>query len=248
MKKIVYILSFLIVIACDNENAGDCFQTSGALIQEEVAVSQFNKILVNKDVELILKEGTEHNVIVETGKNLLNDIDVLVTDGKLILTDNNSCNYVRDYGITKVYVTAPNIIEIRSSTQYDISSDGVLTYPNLTILSEDFGAPDSYTVGNFRLQINNNSFSLVFNNLSNCFISGQTNTLNINFASGDSRFEGANLIAQNVVVNHRGTNSVIVNPQQSITGVIRSNGDVISKNEPSIIDVDVLFKGQLIFE
>lgn len=248
MKKIVYILSFLIVNACDNENAGDCFQTSGALIQEEVAVSQFNKILVNKDVELILKEGTEHNVIVETGKNLLNDIDVLVTDGKLILTDNNSCNYVRDYGITKVYVTAPNIIEIRSSTQYDISSDGVLTYPNLTILSEDFGAPDSYTVGNFRLQINNNSFSLVFNNLSNCFISGQTNTLNINFASGDSRFEGANLIAQNVVVNHRGTNSVIVNPQQSITGVIRSNGDVISKNEPSIIDVDVLFKGQLIFE
>lgn len=249
MKKLLYIAYFLLVIiACDSENAGNCFQTTGGIVQEEVVVSSFDKILVNKDVELVIKEGAVHKVIIETGKNLLSDVDILVTDEELILTDNNSCNYVRDYGITKIFVTAPNITEIRSSTQYDISSDGVLTYPSLKILSEDFGAPDSFTVGNFRLEIDNSSFSLVFNNLSNCYISGKTNNLNVNFASGDGRFEGANLEAQHVNVNHRGTNDMIVNPQQSIKGVIRSNGDVISKNEPSIIEVDILFKGRLIFE
>lgn len=248
MKKLLYIIYFVFIAACDSENTGNCFQTSGAIIQQEVTVSSFDRILVNRDVELILKEGATHKVIIETGKNLLNDVNVLVTEGELVLTDNNSCNYVRAYGITKVFVTAPNITEIRSSTQYDISSDGVLTYPSLKILSEDFNAPNSYTTANFRLQIDNNSFSLVFNNLSNCFVSGQTNNLNINFASGDGRFEGANLIAQNVVINHRGTNDMVLNPQQSISGVIRSNGDVILKNQPIFVNVSVLFKGQLIFE
>ena len=173
MKKIFYILVFGLIIACDSEDAGDCFQKAGSIIQKEMTLNSFDKILVNRDVELIIKEGITQSVIVETGKNLINDVIVEVVDGRLILNDNNMCNYVRDYGITKVFVTSPNITEIRSSTQYDISSDGVLTYPVLTVLSEDFNAPGTFNVGDFRLQINNDNFRVVFNNLSVCYVSGQ---------------------------------------------------------------------------
>ena len=62
------------------------------------------------------------------------------------------------------------------------------------------------------------------------------------------RFEGENLIAQNVSVFHRGTNDMIVNPQQSITGSILSTGNVISVNQPPIVDVEEVFNGRLIFE
>ena len=134
------------------------------------------------------------------------------------VTDNNNCNFVRSYGITKVFVTSPNILEIRSSTQYPISSNGVLTYPNLTILSEDFFAPNSFTVGNFSLEIDNSNFNVVFNNLSNAFISGKTNDLNVTFASGNSRFEGRDLVAQNVKIWNRGSNDMILNPQNEIKG------------------------------
>lgn len=248
MKKLIYIVSFLLIVACDSENAGDCFQKTGAIIQKELTVDVFDKILVNRDIELIIKEGVTQKVIMETGKNLINDVEAIVLDGKLTLTDNNSCNYVRDYGITKVYITSPNITEIRSSTQYDISSDGVLTYPSLTIYSEDFNAAESFTSGNFNLEINNNSFSLVFNNLSNCFVSGQTNNLNVTFASGTSRFEGRDLMAQNVQLWNRSSNDMIVNPQQSIKGKILGTGDVISINIPPIIEVEEVYKGRLIFE
>tara|TARA_R110001583_G_scaffold126551_3_gene278110 strand:- start:70 stop:816 length:747 start_codon:yes stop_codon:yes gene_type:complete len=248
MKKLIYIASFFLVVACDTENAADCFQKTGAIIQEEVTVDVFDKIFVNRDIELIIKEGEAQKVVIKTGKNLINDVEARVVDGKLTLTDNNLCNYVRDYGITKVYITAPNITEIRSSTQYDISSDGILTYPGLTILSEDFSAPESFTNGNFNLEIDNDSFRLVFNNLSNCFISGQTNNLNITFAAGTSRFEGRNLIAQNIQLWNRSSNDIIVNPQQSIKGLISGTGDVISVNTPSIIEVEEVYKGRLIFE
>ena len=235
------------LFSCNSENASDCFQTTGTSIQQEISVSAFDKILVNRDIELIVKEGVEQKVIIETGKNLLNDVEAIVLDGKLILTDNNSCNYVRDYGVTKIYVTAPNITEIRSSTQYEVRSDGVLTYPTLTILSEDFNEPDSFTNGNFTLEIDNANFTLVFNNLSNCFISGKTDNLDITLASGTSRFEGANLIAQSVVFWNRSSNDMIVNPQQSIIGRISGTGNVISVTTPPIIEVQELYKGRLIF-
>ncbi|MBP0903081.1 head GIN domain-containing protein [Mariniflexile gromovii] len=247
MKKLGYILISVLMMACNSENVGDCFQTTGSIVQQEISVSTFDKILVNRDIELIIKEGIEQKVIIETGKNLLNDVKAVVEEGKLILTDNNTCNYVRDYGVTKVYVTSPNITEIRSSTQYNIISDGVLTYQNLTVLAEDYSAPDSFTNGNFKLQLDNDNFNLVFNNLSNCYISGKTNNLNITLAAGTSRFEGANLIAQNVVFWNRSSNDIIVNPQQSLTGRISGTGNVISVTEPPIVDVQEVYKGRLIF-
>lgn len=248
MRNLVGIMLLFLITACDSEDANNCFQKTGAIIQQEVVVSNFEKILVNRDVELIVKEGTEQRVVIETGENLINDVTVLVTDNRLILTDNNGCNYVRGYGITKVYVTAPNITEIRSSTQYDVSSDGVLTYSSLTVLSEDFNVPGTFTVGNFKLEIDNNNFSLVFNNLSNCFISGKTNNLNLTFAAGTSRFEGRNLIAQNVQVSNRSSNDMIVNPQQQIKGKISGVGNVISVNRPATVQVEELYKGRLVFE
>lgn len=248
MKKLIYMVLLFLIVACDSENAGDCFQKTGDIIQQVVVVDTFDKILVNRGIELILKQGTEQKVLIEAGKNLLNDVEVFVDEGKLILTDNNTCNYVRSYEITKVYVTSPNITEIRSSTQYNISSDGVLTYPSLTVFSEDFSAPESFTNGNFRLQIDNSSFNLVFNNLSNCFISGKTNNMNITFAAGTSRFEGRDLVAQNIVIWNRSSNDMIVNPQQSLKGKISGTGDVISVFKPLIVDVDQQYKGKLIFK
>ncbi|SFD11618.1 head GIN domain-containing protein [Algibacter pectinivorans] len=248
MKKLIYILFLIVGIACDSEDAGDCFQKTGDIIQQEVTVASFTKLLVNRDVELVIKQDATQSVIIETGKNLLNDVTAEVVDGRLTLTDNNTCNYVREYGVTKVYVTAPNITEIRSSTQFDIRSDGVLTYPELTILSEDFGAPGSFNVGDFRLQIDNTSFRVVFNNLSVAYITGQTENLSVTFASGTSRFEGRNLVAQTVSVNNRGSNDMIVNPQQEITGTISGIGDVISVNTPPIINVEEVYRGRLILE
>src|SRR5690606_26191168 len=199
------------------------------------------KILVNENIEMILKEGPGQKIVVETGENLLNDIVVEVIEGELILTNNNSCNYVRDYTSTKIYVTAPNITEIRSSTQFDISSDGVLTYPDLIIYSEAFR--DAYqTTGNFYLELNNESFRLVFNNLSNCFISGSTNNLNINFAAGNCRFEGENLLAGTINVYHRGSNDIIVHPVESITGNLYGTGDLILVNQPETVEVEQHYK------
>ena len=248
MKKIISILSLMIIVACNSEDASDCFQTEGNLVQQEVTVTAFERILVNRDIELIVKEGLEYSVIIETGENLLNDVLAIVVDNQLQLTDNNSCNYVRDYDITKVYVTTPNLKEIRNSSQYEVSSDGVLTFPELSLISEDFNAPGSFTVGDFRLQVAIEDLDIVSNNISSFYISGTVSNLDIGFFSGAGRFEGENLIAQKVNVYHRGSNDMIVNPQVSLSGELRGTGDLISVNEPATINVEQFYTGMLIFD
>jgi hypothetical protein len=248
MKKIISILSLMIIVACNSEDASDCFQTEGNLLQQEVTVTAFERILVNRDIELIVKEGLEYSVIIETGENLLNDVLAIVVDNQLQLTDNNSCNYVRDYDITKVYVTTPNLKEIRNSSQYEVSSDGVLTFPELSLISEDFNAPGSFTVGDFRLQVAIEDLDIVSNNISSFYISGTVSNLDIGFFSGAGRFEGENLIAQKVNVYHRGSNDMIVNPQVSLSGELRGTGDLISVNEPATINVEQFYTGMLIFD
>lgn len=248
MKKLIFIVILTVIFSCDKEDASDCFQTEGTTIQQEVLVTPFENILVNRDIELIVKEGSDYEVVIETGKNLMNDVKAVVVDNKLQLTDNNTCNYVREYGITKVYVTAPNISVIRNSSQYEVSSEGILNYNQVTLICEDFNVPGSFTVGDFRMQVNSDKLRIVSNNISSFYITGQVDNLVVSFYSGAGRFHGESLIAQNVDVFHRGSNDMFVNPQQSLTGELRGTGDLISLNNPPTVEVEQFYIGELIFQ
>jgi len=247
MKKIIYILSILTLIGCNSENAPDCFQNAGDIIQKEFAVDDFTKITVFKNMELIVTDDPIHGVLVETGEFLMDDIEVKVIEGRLSLTDNNGCNLTRDYGVTKVYVSAPNLTEIRNSSQLTVRSNGVLNYDDLDLLSEDHSG-DFYNVGVFDVEVNSENLKVVINNLTTTYIRGTSTNIRISHASGDGRFEGRNLIVDNASIYHRGTNDIIVNPQVSLTAELVSTGNVIVTNTPPSVTVSELFNGRVIFE
>lgn len=239
----------LFLTSCNSENASDCFQNAGDLIRVRADVPAFTTITVFENLNVVLKQGDEQLVEIETGEFLLNEVSAAVEEGRLVLRNENSCNYVRDYGITTIYVTSPNISEIRSSTGGLISSDGTLNYTNLSLLSESFNNPESETTdGSFELELAAESVSILVNGIAYLKLSGAAANLSVNIAAGDSRIEAENLIAQNVNINHRGSNDIFVNPQQIIRGVIRGYGDVISINRPTEVEVEELFNGRLIFQ
>ena len=71
MKKIIGLFILVLIFACDSEDANDCFQTKGNNIQQEFLVENFEKILVNRGVELFIEQGDVYTVIVESVKILL---------------------------------------------------------------------------------------------------------------------------------------------------------------------------------
>nr|WP_298794369.1 head GIN domain-containing protein [uncultured Allomuricauda sp.] len=248
MRKGIISYLTLILIACNGENTPDCFQNAGDLIRTTTEVPNFTTITVFENINLVLKEGAEQQVEIETGEFLQNEVTASVADDRLILRNENGCNFIRDYGLTTIYVTSPNITEVRSSTGLLISSDGVLNYPNLNLISESFINSESETTdGSFDLTLNAENVQITVNGIAFFKLAGESSNLNVLVAAGDSRIEAEGLVAQNVIMNHRGSNDIIVNPQSSISGVIRGTGDVISINRPPEVNVEELFNGKLIF-
>ena len=247
MKKILYISFILLFVACNDENASDCLQTAGTIIQQEFNVDSFNKILVHEKIELIITEGDEQKVIVETGENLLPDITVEVVNNEIILTNNNSCNFFRDYDTTKVYITTPELVQIRNASEYNVSSNGVLTFPSLYLIS--LGDKTDYlAVGDWYLDIENTSLKIWSNGIANFYLTGSTDTFNVNYSNGDTRLEAEDFICKNIVVSQISSNDMLLYPTESITGSILSTGDIILYNTPPTIEIETYSIGKLIIK
>jgi hypothetical protein len=247
MKKLFYFFTILILASCNSEKAGNCWQTAGEKIQKEFVVDNFTKIVVHDKIELIITQGPIQKLVVETGENLMPDIAVSVTDHRLIVINNNTCNFFRDYGITKVYVTSPNLTEIRNASEQNITATNTLTYPSIYLMS--LGDKRKYlAVGDFNLSIQNDKVKILSNGVATLHLTGTTTNLDIKFGNGNTRFEGENFKAKNITINQVSSNDMLIFPIESLTGSIHSVGDVISFNKPPIVDVDVQNSGQLIFK
>lgn len=246
MKKriLFYILLLSVLHSCDTPDANDCLQTEGNTVNETFQVASFDKISFGDRIRLVLKQGPEQSVVVQTGENLLPEINVSVSNQTLKITDQNVCNLVRDYGITTVFVTAPDITQIRNASRWEIRSDGVLSYPNLVLLSNTNPEQKS---GDFYLDLDTENLTVIANGVSVFYVTGQANFATVRFTDEQPRFEGAALQVNHLTVFHRSANDMIVNPIESIMGELRGVGNVISINRPPTVDVEEFFTGRLIF-
>ena len=252
LKKYLLIFPFLgllLFMACDTEDAPDCFRTSGRMIEKEFQVEPFEELIVYEGINLFLIQGAEHRVVVETGENLINEISAEVVEGRLILRNDNSCNFVRDYNVTKIYVTVPDLKWLQNAGNRVIKSVGELHFPVIWLRSlNQERAKGVYTVGDFDLHLVSDHVRVTGDDFSNFFLRGSTDYLNLYIANGDGRVEAQDLIAETVEIQHRGTNKLFVNPQQVLKGEIRSTGDVISVNRPPVVQVETFYTGKLVFE
>src|SRR5210317_430288 len=248
MKKLIFILLVVMSFACNSEDAGDCLQTAGTITQVEVDVDPFTKITVHRRVALEIKEGPVQKVVVETGHNLQPDIQLQVLDNELIIRNNNECNFFRDYGITKVYVTVPNLTSIRNASELNITSNGVLTFPELYLRSS--GEKNDYlAVGDWHLTIKNTKVRIWSNGIANFYIHGTTDVLDVFFSDGDTRFEGQEFQAKMIIAKNVSSNDMLLYPVEEITGTIHSTGDIILYHVPPIMSVEELNDfGQLIIK
>ncbi len=241
MKQLFVVICILSVLSgCDNANVPDCLKTRGDEVVATVMTAPFSSLSINNEFEVVITSGNAQQVRLTTGANLADEITFEVIDGLLTISNNNSCNWARRYEMPVVEITHPNITSIRQNGGGIIRSNGMLNYPDLTLISEK-------SSGNFELELSADKLVIVNNDLSNYYITGTVTNLTVGFFSGDGRFEGANLMAEDVSVFQRGTNDIIVNATESLTGRILATGDLIFVGtRPTILDVSEENRGKLI--
>lgn len=250
-KRILATFLFIgtLLLSCNSEDANDCLQTDGDAITQTIALPFFDKVRTENDIRLEITQGPIQSITVETRENLFNDLVFKVEDDTFVMQNKNGCNIFRDFGQTLVKITVPNLVLIKNSATYEIRSNGTLAFPRLRLESITTPGLDSPNkTGDFFLDFQSERILIVANGMSDFYLSGTTDELNVVFSDEFPQLNGQDLIAQDVIVRHVGAAPMIVNPQASITGEIRATGDVIARNQPPIVDVEELFTGQLIFE
>ena len=250
MKRILYLFLLVsLITSCNKEDAPDCFQTAGDIVQNEVAVPEFEELIVYGRIKLYIEQGEEHKVVIESGENLINEVTAEVENGRLSLRNGNDCNFFRDYELTTVYVTVPKLTWLQNAGNRTIESVGELHFPEIWLRSfNQEKDSEIYTNGDFRMKLISENIRITTDGYSNFFLSGEVGYFDVYIADDDSRVEAAELVAQTVEIQHRGTNKIIVNPQQVLKGEIRSTGDVISVFRPATVDVETFYTGKLIFQ
>ncbi len=248
MKHYNYILiTSLLFIITSCGISEDCFKGNGNQITQTFPLENFTKIKVYDGVGLIIKEGPNYDVTIKTSDNIIDNLDVEVKEGMLIVKDNSTCNLARDYGQTIVYVTTPNLEEIHCKTDQDIKSDGVLNFPALKITSMDLS--DGAGTGDFYLDVNCINLFIESNNVSNFHINGFAQNLNVSYYWGNGIFYGEDLdVSEILYIFHRGSNDIIINPLNILNGNIYGVGNVILKHSPIENNLIENYTGRIILD
>jgi putative autotransporter adhesin-like protein len=91
------IISAFFISSCKKEHLFDCFKSSGKTITVERPVSYFNSMDAYNDVNVILHSGATGKVEITGGSNIIDGIITSVENDKLIIRNENKCNWVRDF-------------------------------------------------------------------------------------------------------------------------------------------------------
>lgn len=245
MIKTVYFLFLFLLVSCGISE--DCLKGNGESVQLTFPYDNFTKVKVYSGVGLVIKEGTEYNVTVKTTSSIKDDISVSLQGDMLQVKDNSTCNIARDYGETTVYITAPNLEEIHSKTEQDIKTDGVLHYNVLRLFSMEDA--DGTGTGDFYINLDTLGHLVVENNtIANYYITGNAPSMLLNFYFGNGRFYGENFNVHTIKLFHRGSNDMILYPEQRVEGQLVATGNVILKNNPPEMELEQLFSGEIIYD
>ncbi len=152
-KGITLLLSAIILLsACKKENMCDCIKRTGAITTETRAISGFNMVYVEDNLNVFITQDSTFEVKVEAGKNIVPLIETSVSDGTLFIKNNNRCNWTRSYDKPfNVYIKMPVI-------KY-ITSDGTGNIQSMNTITTDAFDVQTKNSGNIELTINNSKIT-----------------------------------------------------------------------------------------
>jgi hypothetical protein len=219
----------------------DCLKGTGDIVKEKRSVPDFSSIEVNDNIYVTLTQDTINTVEVEAGKNLLPLIKTEMRGSQLVITNDNTCNWVRSYKKDiHVYLHVKNLEYIWSYSNKDINSTNTLTTPIINIFN--------FLNGDIKVDIaSQESYTKQMGAGGDMTVTGTTDYSFI-FDQGYGFVHLENLQTRRTVIGQHGTGDVHLNTSDSLDVEILSSGSVYYSGNPLIVQRPSIGSGRLIKE
>ena len=203
MKKIGLIILTIVLATVITIPVTAQIRGNGDLTKKMHSVDDFNALVVSGARDVILLQGDNFTVEVETDANIQEYITLEVKNSTLYFGFSN--NKIKKYKELKYYVTAPEYVNIKSSGASNVSSTGVLSGDNLKLNVS--GASD------VNLKVDYKNIITKISGASDVTLFGSTISSVVE-SSGASEFHGKDLQTTSSVVNASGPAHVLLMQRQ----------------------------------
>lgn len=227
-----FIVWAVLLMGCDQQNAWDCVQTTGQLIQEPIPLAQtIKRVIIFDDTNLIWHPAEapgEQAFVIETGDNLISEVvTTIVADSILEIRNDNQCRWTRTPRNLTLHVFSDSINWIEKQGFGEVNTATTISLNHRL---------DVITLGSGNLNLdlmNPNEVWLSMRALSNITLAGEITTLHVFVDQRvDGRLYAEELDVRDVSIWHAGTNDLFVAPSDILRGTIRESGDVQLFREP----------------
>lgn len=241
MNRILYFMFFsLFFLACDKSDTPDCFKKAGDVLEVRRDFdSVINALEIHDYIHIEIIPSEENYVILSGPKNLLPKIKTEQQANKLIIANDNTCNFVRSY---KKQVTLFLYMNIAKLDYY--GTGDVLLSEELSIPYFELNCHGS----SGRIDLNISCDSCRFNihtGQSDVFVKGTSN-LTYLYNAGINVLDASNLFTENAFVNSNSIHSIYVYSDEYLSVVIGQSGSVYYSGEPNDINLEQMGSGSLL--
>ena len=233
-KNILKITCVIMILTSLNSCYHEKIEGNGKVTIEERSVDSFDHVYIEGVLNVILSQGEEYKVEVETDRNLQDIVNVTTRRNNLYIDMDEHT----DIDATKmnVYIESPTYSLIDCDGVGNISTETVISERNLKVINSGVGSID--------MEIECELFDLRHDGVGSVYLSGETQEF-ILHNSGVGKVHAFSLIAGYVEVTNAGVGDCEVFASQELDAIINGIGDVSYKGDPVSITYNISGIGKL---
>jgi hypothetical protein len=95
MKTLYVFILSIILSSCAKEQMNDCFTATGIPATETRTITEFDSLVILRNIDVVLIEDTANFIQLSGGQNLLEGIQTRIENRILTLENTNRCHWVR---------------------------------------------------------------------------------------------------------------------------------------------------------
>ncbi len=225
--------------SCTRETTWDCIQSTGKRVIEEYRFdNKVQELSIHDDVILILHNSDEQYFELETGENMVPEINLDLEGNRLTVTNDNTCRWSRNPGNVRLHAYLDTLSLLQKNGFENIYSEDSITFSFRL---------ETYAPGTVELHLNNRVMQIKCSSLNNFKLTGTTFGLGLYMVVGDGIFQAEDLLLENATLVHSGINSLHVNVANTLTYYIWDDGDIVLHREPQeLVEGEKTGSGEII--
>ena len=184
------------------------------------ALDDFDAIEASRGLEVILEKSNTNDVMIEANENLLEIIDVYVSNNTLVITSKKN---IFSADAKKVYVKFDGIQRIEATSGSKVTNTAIIQERNMAITSSS-GA-------SVKLQISSDNLSCDASSGAGVVLSGYANHLEANSSSG-SNINTEEVDAAHIRANASSGSNITVHSKKSFRGDASSGSSIRYSGNP----------------